>query len=137
MSALSEDELDLVRGSFRDAAQSAQECAGTFYEHLFSLAPQLRAMFPADMDHQCSKLMSMLGAIVAQLHDHAALRALVEDLACRHAGYGARPEHYALVGDALLWTLARRLGAGFTPAHEAAWRRAYAGLSDSMAQAGA
>lgn len=132
MMALTEDELDLVRGSFRDFAAEGQANAAAFYDRLFAVTPGLRAFFPQEMTQQCAKLMSMLGIVVAQLHDHAALRPLLADLARRHVGYGARPEHYAKVGAALLWTLEHRLGAGFTPAHAAAWSRAYAALSEAM-----
>jgi nitric oxide dioxygenase len=132
MSPLTEDELDLVRSSFRELSLATAEGAACFYDRLFTLAPRVRALFPADMEQQGAKLMSMLGIVVAQLHELAALRPLLDDLARRHRGYGARPEHYALVGEALLWTLERRLGAAFTPAHAAAWRRAYLALSEAM-----
>jgi hemoglobin-like flavoprotein len=132
MSDLTEDELDLVRGSFRDLAATTQESAAAFYDRLFVIAPELKRLFPADMERQGAKLMSMLGIVVAQLHDHAALRPLVGDLARRHVGYGARPGDYRMIGEALLWTLERRLGPAFTPAHRAAWERAYAALSGTM-----
>ena len=135
MSALTEDELDLVRRSFRAFAASSEESAATFYERLFAMAPGIRRLFPADIGDQCTKLMSMLGVIVAQLHDHASLQPLLADLARRHVGYGALPEHYMGVGEALLWALGRRLGEDFTPAHELAWRRAYAALKDTMLEA--
>jgi hemoglobin-like flavoprotein len=129
---LTEDEFDLVRASFREIAPAGAEAAAMFYDRLFVLAPRLRAIFPADLDAQCAKLMTMLGVVVAQLHRLEALRALVGDMARRHHGYGARPEHYALVGEALLWMLERRLGEAFTPAHRAAWTRAYAALAAAM-----
>src|SRR6516165_10653891 len=43
-----------------------------------------------------------------------------------------RPEHYALVGSALLWTLEQGLGDEFTPALRAAWAAAYCALSEVM-----
>lgn len=132
MTSLSDDELDLVRASFRDLAAQGQDGAAAFYDRLFAMTPALRAFFPQDLGPQCEKLMSMLGIVVAQLHDHAALQPLLADLARRHVGYGARPEHYRHVGEALSWTLEHRLGAGFTPAHAAAWRRAYAALAGTM-----
>jgi nitric oxide dioxygenase len=132
MKPLSEDELDLVRSSFRELSLVSAEGAARFYDRLFALASRLRAMFPADMEQQGAKLMSMTGIVVAQLHELAVLRPLLDDLARRHRVYGARPEHYALVGEALLWTLERKLGAAFTPAHGAAWRRAYLALSEAM-----
>lgn len=132
MSGLTEDELDLVRASFRDLAATTAESAAAFYDRLFAIAPELRRLFPADMAVQGAKLMSMLGIVVAQLPDHAALRPLLGDLARRHVGYGARPGHYRAIGEALLWTLERRLGPAFTPAHRAAWLGAYAALAGTM-----
>jgi len=43
--------------------------------------------------------------------------------------------HYALVGTALLWALAKGLGTAFTPEVEAAWLSAYGLLSDLMQEA--
>jgi hypothetical protein len=50
----------------------------------------------------------------------------------RHAGSGVRPESYATVGAALLWTLEQGLGVKFTPQVRAAWTAAYALLSGLM-----
>jgi nitric oxide dioxygenase len=135
MIPLAEEEIDRVRGSFRALAALGEDGAATFYDRLFAMAPGLRALFPEDIGPQCTKLMTMLGIVVAQLPSHATLQPLLGDLARRHVGYGARPEHYAGVGEALLWTLEHRLGRDFTPDHAAAWRRAYALLSTMMVEA--
>jgi nitric oxide dioxygenase len=134
---LSEDEIDLIRGSFRELALGTPATAGLFYDRLFELAPEMKRLFPADMEQQGTKMMSMLGAIVARIHDHAALVPLVTDLARRHVGYGALPVHYDLVGEALLWTLDQRLGEGFTPAIREAWVKAYTALAGVMVAIGA
>lgn len=132
---LTEDEIDLVRNSFRHLAQMQGSTAGMFYDRLFEIAPEVRSLFPADMEQQCQKLMSMLGAVVAQIHDHAVLVPILGDLARRHLRYGACPAHYARVGEALLWTLDQRLGPEFTPEVRAAWERAYAALTTAMLDA--
>jgi hemoglobin-like flavoprotein len=54
----------------------------------------------------------------------------------RHATYGTKPEHYQPVAEALLWTLGKGLGDGFTPDVEAAWTKVYGVLAATM-QAGA
>jgi hemoglobin-like flavoprotein len=53
-------------------------------------------------------------------------------LATRHVGYGARKEHYPVVGAALLWTLEKGLGDGWTPDVADAWTAAYGTLSGFM-----
>ncbi len=132
---LTEDEIDLIRGSFRALALGTPATATVFYERLFERTPSLVPMFPADMEQQGVKMMSMLGAIVAQIHDHTALLPMVVDLARRHVGYGAVPEHYDLIGEALIHTLEQRLGAGFTPAVREAWVKAYTALAAVMIEA--
>lgn len=134
---LSDDEIDLIRGSFRALALGTPATAAMFYDRLFERAPHLVPLFPADMEQQGTKMMSMLGAIVAQIHDHAALVPMVTDLARRHVGYGALPAHYDLVGEALLYTLDQRLGGAFTAPVRNAWVKAYTALAGVMVEAGA
>ena len=54
----------------------------------------------------------------------------------RHVGYGVRPEHYAMVGEALLWALGPTLGDDFTPATRAAWAKAHGLIASTMIEAG-
>jgi nitric oxide dioxygenase len=132
---LQDDDIDLVRGSFWHVSRMADETGALFYDHLFRIAPETRVLFPADIAEQGTKLMSMLGAIVARLHDHAVLFPLVADLGRRHVGYGAQPAHYAAVGAALMAALERTLGDRFTPEVEAAWRNAFDALARAMIEA--
>lgn len=134
MTLLAED-VDLLRASFASLAPRERELAAKFYDRLFEHDPRMRRLFVSDMQSQGAKLMSMLGAIVARIHDLDALSPMVEDLARRHVGYGVQASHYAVMGEALLATLATALGARFTPEVEAAWQRAYAALSGVMVAA--
>ena len=60
-----------------------------------------------------------------------------QQLARRHVAYGARDEHYAVVGAALLDTLGAGLGEAMTPETRQAWETAYGLLSTVMIQAAA
>ena len=85
-----------------------------FYDRLFEVAPQVKAMFPADMTEQRRKLMMMLAAVVKGLGSLESILPAASALAKRHVGYGAKAEHYPVVGGALLWTLEKGLGDGWT-----------------------
>jgi nitric oxide dioxygenase len=132
---LLDDDIDLVRGSFWHVSRMGQETAALFYDRLFAIAPHTRALFPADLTEQGTKLMSMLGSIVARLHDHDVLLPIVEDLGRRHVAYGAQPAHYEAVGAALMAALARTLGDRFTPEVAAAWQSAFDALARTMIEA--
>jgi nitric oxide dioxygenase len=53
-------------------------------------------------------------------------------LAKRHVAYGAKPDHYPVVGAALLWTLEKGLRSEWTPDVAGAWTAAYGTLSGFM-----
>jgi nitric oxide dioxygenase len=89
-------------------------------------------MFPADMSEQRKKLMATLSVVVNGLSDLQSILPAASALAQRHVAYGAKPEHYPVVGSALLWTLEKGLGAAWTPDVAAAWTAAYGVLSDFM-----
>jgi len=98
-------DLTLVRDSFDKVVAIAGVAADLFYDRLFYLAPSLRRMFPTDMRDQKRKLMVMIASAVQGLHDLDQLVPQVKALGARHAGYGVEPGHYAIVGEALIWTL--------------------------------
>ncbi len=132
---MSPAEITLVKDSFRKIVPIADQAAALFYARLFELDPALRPMFRGDMREQGRKLMTMIATAVAALERLDTLVPAVRQLGARHAGYGVREEHYATVGEALLWTLEKGLGPEFTPAVKQAWTTTYTLLSHTMMEA--
>ena len=126
------DQVKLVQQSFAKVAPISETAAVLFYDRLFEIAPQVKAMFPADMTEQRRKLMGMLAAVVNGLGDLNSILPAASALAKRHVSYGAKAEHYPVVGAALLWTLEKGLGDGWTPQIAEAWTTAYGTLSGYM-----
>jgi nitric oxide dioxygenase len=129
------ESIRLVQASFAQVAPIAEQAASLFYARLFELAPELRPLFRGDMAEQGRKLMAMLATVVGGLSRLDTLVPAARALAQRHVAYGAQPEHYAVVGTALLDTLAKGLGDDFTPEVRAAWIEAYGLLSGAMLDA--
>jgi hemoglobin-like flavoprotein len=126
------EQVALVQQSFAQVVPIADQAAEMFYDRLFEVAPAVRPLFRGDMAEQRQKLMATLAAVVGGLSDLPGVLPAASALAKRHVGYGARPEHYAVVGETLLWTLERGLGSHWTPQLAAAWTAAYAILSGFM-----
>jgi hemoglobin-like flavoprotein len=126
------DQVKLVQDSFGKVAPISEAAAVLFYDRLFEIAPPVKAMFPDDMTEQRRKLMAMLAAVVNGLGDLSSILPAASALAKRHVGYGAKEEHYPVVGAALLWTLEQGLGDGWTPDLADAWSTAYGTLSGYM-----
>ena len=125
-------QIKLVQESFAKVAPISEQAAVIFYDRLFELAPQVRAMFPNDMTEQRKKLMATLAFVVNGLTNLEAVLPAASALAKRHVSYGAKPAHYPVVGGALLWTLEKGLGEAWTPDVAAAWTTAYGVLSGYM-----
>ena len=126
------DQVKIVQDSFAMVAPIADQAATIFYDRLFEVAPSVKAMFPSDLTAQRKKLMATLAVVVNGLSDLESVLPAASALAIRHVSYGAKAEHYPVVGAALLWTLEQGLGEAWTPEAAAAWTAAYGTLSGYM-----
>jgi hemoglobin-like flavoprotein len=131
------DQVELVQQSFAKVAPIAGTAADLFYDRLFTIAPDVRSLFPNDLTEQKKKLMQIIATAVTNLHQVEKIIPAVEDLGRRHVGYGVTEKHYEPVGAALLWTLEQGLGPDFTPPVKTAWTEAYMTLAGVMQKAAA
>jgi len=129
------EQIKLVQDSFATIRPAAPKVAELFYSRLFMVAPQVRPMFPENMDEQGKKLMAVLGTAVQSLTNLPALIPILEKLAQTHLSYGVEAAHYDVVGEVLLWTLEQGLGDDFTQDVNEAWAQTYAIISQTMCEA--
>ncbi|RYE97845.1 MAG: hemin receptor [Oxalobacteraceae bacterium] len=127
--------IDLVQDSFAQILPIAEQAASVFYERLFEMAPDTRALFREDMREQGRKLFQTLALVVDALHRIDDVLPVAGSLAVRHVGYGVDECHYEAVGKALIETLRHELGEGFNEDVEGAWALAYELLSQHMIDA--
>ena len=128
-------QIALVQGSWAKVQPISDAAATLFYHKLFSLDPSLKPLFRGDMKEQGAKLMAMITFAVQGLSRLDRIVPGLEALGRRHAGYGVKERHYAIVASALLWTLTEGLGDDFTPETSDAWAAAYELLSGTMQEA--
>jgi hemoglobin-like flavoprotein len=126
------DQIKAIQESFAKVAPISEPAAALFYGRLFEIAPSVKPLFRGDMAEQGRKLMATLAVVVNGLKNLETILPAASALAKRHVSYGVKPIHYPIVGEALLWTLERGLGADWTPELAEAWADAYEVLSDYM-----
>lgn len=131
------EQISMVQDSFKKVVPIADTAADLFYDRLFTIAPDVRPLFPDDMTDQKKKLIAMLATAVTNLHQIDTILPAVENLGKRHVTYGVTKNHYEPVGAALLWTLEQGLGPDFTPPLKSAWTEAYMTLAGAMQSAAA
>lgn len=125
-------QINLVRNTFDMVVPIADLMAALFYGRLFELEPTTRPMFHGDLPLQGNKLMMTLAMVVQGLDNMEPILPTVHQLGHQHTSYGVRPDHYDLVGEALMWTLDHGLGEAFTPETEEAWMAAYNVMAEAM-----
>lgn len=125
-------QIELVETSFQQVATQADKAADIFYERLFAVSPEVRALFSPDLGEQKKKLMQTLEVAVTNLRFLDRVMPEIKEMGRRHVTYGVTVPHYALVGGALIWTLQHMLGPDFTPEMRAAWTEVYTTLATAM-----
>jgi methyl-accepting chemotaxis protein len=119
-------DLEALETSFDLVAPRGDELMDEFYSRLFAAAPAVRPLFPADMQRQKTMLLGALVLLRKSLRDLDAIVPKIRELGARHVAYGARPEHYPVVGTTLIASMAAIAGEGWTPEYEEAWAAAFA-----------
>ncbi len=107
-------DLSAIQASLTAVRQRPVALAETFYEHLFEMAPALRAMFADDMTAQMQRMTDVLLATLAALQndagadeaddpvEHPALERSLQALGARHRDrWNTVPGHYVYIAHAL------------------------------------
>lgn len=125
-------DIALVQDSFRRVIPIADEVASLFYARIFELDPQLRDRFSGDMAEQGRKLVELIAVAVANLEQPVAMVAAFHGLGPATLRDAVKANHCSKVEIALLWTLEKRLGPGFTPQVKAAWKAAFTSVCQTV-----
>jgi hemoglobin-like flavoprotein len=131
-------DLDALETSFDLVAPRGDELMDTFYSRLFATAPAVRPLFAGtDMRRQKSMLLGALVLLRKSLRDLGAVVPKLRELGRRHVAYGARPEHYPLVGAVLIASMAEVAGEAWRPEYERAWSDAVTVVAGAMLEGAA
>jgi nitric oxide dioxygenase len=124
--------LEALETSFDLVAPRGDELMDEFYSRLFAAAPAVRPLFPDDMRRQKTMLLGALVLLRKSLRDLDAIVPKLRQLGARHVAYGAQPEHYPVVGAALIGSMAAIAGDDWTAEYEAAWSAAFDTVAATM-----
>jgi hemoglobin-like flavoprotein len=129
---ITDAQIDLVQSSFQHVLPIADAAGPLFYERIFTLAPGTRSLFADDIGPQAKRTMAAVKTVVEGLRCLDDVAPFLIRLGARHVRYGVQPEHFDVVGAALLWTLQQGLGDRFTPEVCDAWTAAWTLIVDAM-----
>jgi hemoglobin-like flavoprotein len=126
-------DLDALETSFDLVAPRGDELMTEFYARLFETAPAVKPLFAGtDLRRQKAMLLGTLVLLRKSLRDLDAIVPKLRDLGARHVGYGARPEHYPVVGEVLIASMADIAGDAWRPEWDVAWAGAFGVVAGAM-----
>ena len=125
--------IEVLEASFRLVEESCENFPMSFYQNLFREYPEIQPLFAhTAMDQQGNHLFDSLKFVVLNLRKPEVLEQGLKGLGTRHVKYGVLPQHYPMVGNALLITLAAFAGEAWTPEVKQAWVEAYTAITALM-----
>ena len=130
------ESIERLKSSFSEVSAQPRALAARFYQELFAAAPNLRPLFPADMTSLQGHFEAALALVIRNLEDMGALQESLRDLGAQHVQWGARPEDYFVVRDAIVRAI-RATSASWSDDLDADWRRAITAIAVPMLQGAA
>ena len=126
-------DLEALETSFDLVAPHGDELMDVFYARLFAAAPAVKPLFAGtDLKKQKGMLLATLVLLRKSLRNLEAIVPKLHELGARHVAYGARPEHYPVVGEVLIVSMAEIAGPAWTDEYEQAWSAAFGIVAGAM-----
>jgi NAD(P)H-flavin reductase/hemoglobin-like flavoprotein len=122
----------LLKESWTLVEEQQDKVAGYFYARMFLSHPQLRDLFPIQMDVQRARLLGAIVTAVQTLEDPERFEEYLRGLGRDHRKFHVSPAHYDVVGAALVESLRAFAGDEWTLEYEQAWTDAYAVIAKKM-----
>lgn len=122
----------LLKESWTLVEEQQDKVAGYFYARVFLAAPQLRDLFPVQMDVQRARLLGAIVTAVQSLDDPDRFDEHLRSLGRDHRKFHVHPDHYEVVGAALLEALRTFAGQAWSIEYDQAWRDAYDVIARKM-----
>jgi hemoglobin-like flavoprotein len=125
----------LLKESWALVEEQQDKLASYFYARMFLSNPQLRELFPVQMDVQRARLLGAIVTAVQSVDDPERFDDYLRSLGRDHRKFHVTAEQYDVVGAALMEALRTFAGGEWSPEYDQAWRDAYAVIARKMISA--
>jgi NAD(P)H-flavin reductase len=125
----------LIRESWARVEPRADELAKEFYARLFASVPEVRDLFPVNMQAQRSRLMRAVVHSTQLIDRPDELRPFLAQLGRDHRKFGVVAQHYLALGQALIAAVRHYSGPAWSSGTEDAWREAFTAICTVMSRA--
>ncbi|WP_122981718.1 globin domain-containing protein [Actinoplanes teichomyceticus] len=122
----------LLKESWSLVEEHQDKVAGYFYARMFLSHPDLRDLFPVHMDLQRTRLLNAIVTAVQTMEDPERFDDYLRALGRDHRKFHVVPEHYEVVGGALIEAMRAFAGEQWGVEYDQAWADAYAVIAARM-----
>lgn len=122
----------LLKESWTLLEEQQDKLASYFYARMFLSNPQLRDLFPIQMDVQRARLLGAIVTAVQTVEDPERFEEYLRSLGRDHRKFHVVPAQYDVVGAALIEALRTFAGQLWSVEYDQAWRDAYARIAQVM-----
>lgn len=126
---------ELVKGTVPFLKARGVELTKHFYSRMFTFNPELKNVFNMGNQKNVKQQVALATAVLAyaeHIENPGVLVPVLDTIGQKHVSVGIRAEHYLIVGQHLLASIAEILGDGATKELMDAWEVAYFQLADLM-----
>ena len=103
---MDEELVHRLESSFEAIKPKSELLVETFYTKLFNDHPEVRPMFPEQMKEQRKKLHQALAFVIANLRNPDKMKEQLLKLGAGHVAFGTKAEHYPMIRDDMLYSMA-------------------------------
>lgn len=130
---LTAEQKTIIKDTIPVLKQAGEQLTATFYQNLFVASPETKIFFD-ETDQKNGRQPKILAFALLKyaenIDDLSPLVSFVEKIVSKHVGLQIKPEHYPLVGEALIGTMSEM---GFKdPNFLEAWSQAYGNLAQLL-----
>lgn len=129
---MNEQTQAIIKSTAPVLKERGEEITTVMYKFLFERNPELEELFKDAEPDQYKKLAQAVYAYAANIDNLSALGKGIETMAKAHVKTNIKPEHYPLVGGALLSAIEDVLGDAASADVMNAWKEAYFFLADVL-----
>jgi NAD(P)H-flavin reductase/hemoglobin-like flavoprotein len=122
----------MLKESWSLVEDQQDKVAGYFYARMFLSHPELRDLFPVQMDVQRARLLGAIVTAVQTLGDPEQFDDYLRALGRDHRKFHVEPEHYEVVGGALIEAMRTFAGEQWALEYDQVWADAYAVIASKM-----
>jgi len=129
---MTEKTKEIIKATAPVVKEHGEAITTTMYKILFERHPETKALFKDASEDQYKKLANAIYAYAANIDKLENLSKGIEQMALIHVEKEVKPEHYPLVGEALLDAIKQVLGDAATEEVLEAWKEAYFFLAEVL-----